>query len=86
MPDSLKATLETIFVVHDNPFVRNSVVAILENANFNVLSADSGPSAIELAAGIKGRIDLLLSGLDMPNMSGPNLGESLKKRRAKTFM
>ena len=81
MPDSLKGTLETIFVVHDNPFVRKSVVAILENANFIVLSADSGPSAIELAAGAGGRIDLLLCAVDMPQMSGPKLGEAMKKTR-----
>ena len=80
MPDSPKA-LETIFVVHDNPLVRDPVVAILENANFNVLSADSGPGAIELAAGVEGRIDLLLCAVDMPQMSGPNLGEALKKTR-----
>jgi DNA-binding NtrC family response regulator len=81
MPDSLKGTLETIFVVHDNAFVRNSVVAILENANFKVLSAGSAPSAIELAACAQGRIDLLLCAVDMPQMSGPNLGEALKKTR-----
>ncbi len=56
-------------------------MAILENANFKVLSADCGPSAVELAADAEGRIDLLLCAVDMPHMSGPNLGEALKKTR-----
>jgi two-component system cell cycle sensor histidine kinase/response regulator CckA len=81
MPDSLRGTLETILVVDDQETVRKSVVAILERAHFKVLSADSGESAIELSAGIEGRIDLLLSDVDMPNMSGPQLGETLKKTR-----
>ena len=39
MSDSLKGTLETILVVDDDETVLNSVVAVLENANFRVLSA-----------------------------------------------
>jgi DNA-binding NtrC family response regulator len=72
--------LETILVVDDNKAVLNVVVAILEKANFQVLSAYSGPNAIELAKG-EGRIDMLLSDVDMPEMSGPDLGETLKKSR-----
>jgi len=72
--------LETILVVDDNEAVLKVVVAILEKANFQVLSAYSGPNAIELAKE-EGRIDMLLSDVDMPEMSGPDLGETLKKSR-----
>jgi two-component system, cell cycle sensor histidine kinase and response regulator CckA len=71
---------ETILVVDDNPIVLNVVVAILKDAYFKVLSADSGAHAIELAAE-KRQIDMLLSDVDMPGMSGPDLGEVLKKSR-----
>ena len=49
--------------------------------NFRVLSADSGPAALKLAEETDTRIDLLLSDVEMPQMSGPDLGESLKKAR-----
>ena len=81
MPLSIKGTLETLLVVDDNEAVLNVVVAILERANFQVLSARSGADAIQLAAKRDGRIDLLLSDVDMPQMSGPDLGETLKKTR-----
>ena len=46
-----------------------------------MLSAASGASAIELATETEEKIDLLLSDIDMPFMSGPDLGEMLKKAR-----
>jgi two-component system, cell cycle sensor histidine kinase and response regulator CckA len=78
---SLKATLETLLVVDNDEWVRTVVVAILEAANFRVLSADSGANAIKLSDETDGAIDLLLSDVDMPKMSGPDLGELLKKTR-----
>jgi two-component system cell cycle sensor histidine kinase/response regulator CckA len=44
-------------------------------------SAISGPLALKLASEIDGKIDLLLSDVEMPEMSGPDLGEELKKVR-----
>jgi two-component system cell cycle sensor histidine kinase/response regulator CckA len=73
--------LETILVVDDNEKVLAVVVGILKRAKFQVLSADTEAAAIALAKKTKGRIDLLLSDLDMPQMSGPELGEELKKAR-----
>jgi two-component system cell cycle sensor histidine kinase/response regulator CckA len=78
---TLAGQLETILVVDDNPSVLRAVVAILKSANFRVLSADNGANAIELSKETEGRIDLLLSDVDMPLMSGPDLGETLKKAR-----
>jgi DNA-binding NtrC family response regulator len=73
--------LETILVVDDTPAVLTVVVAVLENANFAVLKADSGEEAIRIAARYEGKIHLLLSDIQMPSMSGPELGETLKKQR-----
>ena len=81
MPRSLKGTLGTILVVDDDEQVLKVVVGILEDANFRVLSADSGPDALKLAGKTNGKIDLLLSDVDMVPMSGPDLGETLKKTR-----
>ena len=77
----LTANLETILVVDDNDAVLEAVVEILRNANFQVLSADNGANALEMAKETDRRIDLLLSDVDMPLLSGPDLGLMLKKTR-----
>ncbi len=81
MTHSLQGTLETILVVDDDEEVLKVVVAILKRADFRVLSANSGPSAVKVADKTDGKIDLLLSDVDMGQMSGPDLGETLKKAR-----
>src|SRR5690348_6002012 len=81
MLDSLKGKLETILVVDDHDALLKTVVAVLQNANFRVLSADSGASAIKLAGETDGIIDLLLSDVEMPQMTGPNLGKILRQTR-----
>jgi DNA-binding NtrC family response regulator len=81
MPDDVTGTLETILVVDDDQAVLKVVVAILKSADFRVLSAHSGPDAIELSKKTGGKIDLLLSDVDMVPVSGPDLGEMMKKAR-----
>ena len=81
MPGSPKGTLETILVVDDNHSVLTVVVATLRAANFRVLSANSGPQALKLAQETDETIHLLLSDVEMPEMSGPDLGQALKKAR-----
>jgi DNA-binding NtrC family response regulator len=81
MSGSREGTLETILVVDDDNDVLKAVVAILKRADFRVLSANSGPNALKVAEQQFGRIDLLLSDVDMVPMSGPDLGEALKKAR-----
>jgi two-component system, cell cycle sensor histidine kinase and response regulator CckA len=81
MLNSLKGTLETLLVVDDDEEVRKVVVTILERANFVVLSAANSLAAIKLAEETDRVIDLLLSDVDMVEMSGPDLGERLKKTR-----
>jgi two-component system cell cycle sensor histidine kinase/response regulator CckA len=81
MPDARTGNLETILVVDDNETLLKCVVAALKRANFQVLSADNGANAIEVAKETEGKIDMLLSDVDMPLMSGPDLGETLKKTR-----
>jgi DNA-binding NtrC family response regulator len=81
IPASLKGTLETILVVDSDEHVLKNVVTLLNDANFRVLLADSGTKALKLAGETDGAIDLLLSEVDLPEMSGPDLGKSLKKNR-----
>ena len=81
MPGSLKGTLETILVVDNDEAVLTTVVALLEGAYFRVLSADRGANAIKLAEETEGPIHLLLSEVELPDMSGPALGQTLKSNR-----
>jgi DNA-binding NtrC family response regulator len=80
-PASLKGTLETILVVDDNEEILEIVTTILKAEHFRVLSADSGVAALKVARETTETIDLLLSDVEMPQMSGPDLGEELKKTR-----
>jgi DNA-binding response OmpR family regulator len=81
VPNSIQVKRETILVVDDTEIFRDFVVVALESANFNVISANSGPNAINVAANTKGTIDLLLTDWDMPEMSGIALGQTLKLLR-----
>ncbi len=73
--------LETILVVDDTSLLLKAVVAILKKANYSILQANSGRQALEVAANHPGHIDLLLSDVQMPVMSGPELGEALQVTR-----
>jgi DNA-binding NtrC family response regulator len=46
-----------------------------------VLSANSAAAALKLAEVTDEQIDLLLSDVEMPQISGPDLGEMMKKTR-----
>lgn len=72
---------ETILIVDDNASVLKTVAKIVAMAGYQVLSADGGVAALKLANNTGQQIDLLLSDVDMPGMSGPDLGEALKKER-----
>lgn len=67
-------------MVDDNPSVLK-LVTILEGAGFRVFSASSGAVALELAKQADAIIHMLLSDVDMPDLSGPDLGQILKKTR-----
>jgi two-component system cell cycle sensor histidine kinase/response regulator CckA len=81
MPSDGDASLETILVVDDNDVVLKSVCLILKDAGFDVLSASSGPDASRVSSERVGAIHLLLSDVEMPEISGPDLGQMLKKTR-----
>lgn len=77
----VRKEMETVLVVDDVDRVLSVAVKILKDANYNVLLAESGANAIDLAANYAGSIDLLLSDVQMPGMTGPDLGKALKKAR-----
>jgi two-component system, cell cycle sensor histidine kinase and response regulator CckA len=80
MDSPFKVPQKTILVVEDTVLVLNTVCRILERAKFTVLAAGSAEEAMRLA-GFARTIDLLLSDVMMPDMSGPDLALQLKELR-----
>lgn len=72
---------ETILLVEDNQMVRNLVRVALRNYGYTLLEAEHGYQAISLSAQWEGPIDLLLTDVVMPSMSGRELAERLKALR-----
>lgn len=72
---------ETILVAEDAEAVRAVVQRVLERRGYTVLTALSGPEAMEVAAAHPGPIHLLLTDLVMPGMGGRELAERLRSAR-----
>jgi two-component system, cell cycle sensor histidine kinase and response regulator CckA len=75
---------ETILLVEDEAIVRDLVCEILKESGYVVLSATSGADAMKIIDEQAGPIDLLITDVVMPEMSGPELANIL--RRARTEM
>jgi CheY-like chemotaxis protein len=69
---------ETILLVEDAELVRNLARQVLEGAGYRVLEAASAEAAIDLCGQINGdKIDLLLTDVVMPGMSGNEMSRVL---------
>jgi PAS domain S-box-containing protein len=62
-----------VVVVEDEPAVRRLVRSILEESGYRVHEAANGRDALEFLEQRSGRVDLLLSDVAMPDVSGPEL-------------
>jgi two-component system, cell cycle sensor histidine kinase and response regulator CckA len=71
---------ETILLVEDNPAVRRMAVEVLRGAGYEVLVAPSGGDALRTAAVHDGRVDLLLTDVVMPGITGPELAREFAAR------
>jgi signal transduction histidine kinase len=71
-----------VMVVEDEAAVRELVRVALTRAGFRVLAARDGEEALVRAAAHPGRIDLLLSDVVMPGLSGPELARRFRQARS----
>ena len=71
---------ETILLVEDEESVRKLAAMALERFGYTVLKAASGDDALHLLATSGRKIDLLLTDLVMPGMSGRELAEAFASR------
>jgi CheY-like chemotaxis protein len=76
VPDTVRG-YETVLVVEDEEPLRRLTRRILESRGYSVLDAANGQEAIRTLASAQTRVDLLLTDVVMPGMSGRELVERL---------
>jgi CheY-like chemotaxis protein len=72
---------ETILVAEDEAYVRDMIVVALERIGYRVVAASTGEEAVRLIDRMGEEIDLLLSDVVMPGMSGPDLYDRARRTR-----
>jgi two-component system cell cycle sensor histidine kinase/response regulator CckA len=72
---------ETLLVVEDEAAVRQSEVEFLSTIGYTVLSAANGKEALEKVKTWTNMIDLVITDVVMPKMSGPKLAKNLASLR-----
>ena len=70
-----------ILVAEDDPTVRHVVVTLLGRAGYRVLGAGGGAEALAIARDVRCSLDLLLTDVVMPHISGTELAEQLRADR-----
>ncbi|MCM2268801.1 MAG: response regulator [Thermoanaerobaculia bacterium] len=71
--------VETILVAEDEAAIRRMLSLTLTGQGYRVLSADSPRAALELVRAEAKPIDLLLTDIVMPELSGPELAAELRR-------
>ena len=70
---------ETLLLVEDEPAVRLMTQTALQGYGYTVLCAASGHDALRTMTARQGGIDLVLTDVVMPGMSGPQLAERVRR-------
>jgi two-component system cell cycle sensor histidine kinase/response regulator CckA len=78
-PVKAPAGLETVLLVEDEPAVRVLAETVLQNLGYKVLAADSSETALGIWRERRDSIDILLTDVIMPRMSGGDLAQKLRE-------
>jgi two-component system cell cycle sensor histidine kinase/response regulator CckA len=76
--------LESVLLVEDEESVRQLVRETLEAKGYKVLEADNGEAALQMVSGHSGKIDILITDVVMPGMSGRELSARMCASRPQT--
>jgi CheY-like chemotaxis protein len=80
-PTTVQTGSETILVAEDSEDLRQLVLRILQDNGYKVLQAGDGEEAIRVAKEYPGEIDLVISDIVMPRLSGPEAVEAIRQQR-----
>jgi DNA-binding NtrC family response regulator len=69
-----------VLVVDDDLKIRSYIKAVLQGADFQVLEASDGLEALEVFHIWRDRIDLVITDIRMPHVTGTDLALSLKSQ------
>jgi two-component system, cell cycle sensor histidine kinase and response regulator CckA len=75
MPEN--PSIRTVLVVEDSDPLRKMIGSMLRDSHFHVLEAANGAEALEILARDGGSINLVLTDVVMPHISGTELARSL---------
>ncbi|MCF7709466.1 MAG: response regulator, partial [Verrucomicrobia bacterium] len=73
-PSALRGD-QTILIVDDEELIRTMTHTILTEYGYNVVSAENGVEALDVFSRLGGKVDLVITDLVMPQMSGRELNE-----------
>ena len=82
--EAVQGGSETILLVEDEQAVRRATAEFLRLQGYSVLEAKDGRDALSVAGDHQSRIDLVVTDVVMPNMSGGELAKELARLRPKT--
>ena len=80
-PSSGARIRRTILLVEDDPVVRHVVRLLLELEGDSVLEAKDGEDALAVVNGYQGALDLLLTDVMMPGLSGAEVCDRVREGR-----
>ena len=72
---------ETIIVVEDDDLIRKLSTRVLESLGYDVIAAEDGVIAFEMAKDYPKRVDLVFSDVVMPRCYGPEFVSKLREVR-----
>jgi two-component system, cell cycle sensor histidine kinase and response regulator CckA len=75
---------KTVLVADDKDVVRKLLALVLSHQGYTVLQAADGRHAVTIADGYFGEIDLLLTDVIMPDLTGREVAELVLERRPDT--
>ncbi len=78
VPEKFEGGSETVLLVEDEDIVRFIGAEILKKLGYKLLEAANGREALEIFKSHAGRIDLMLTDLMMPGMTGRELAEKVR--------
>ena len=79
VPEKIPKGSETIMVVEDDESLREVITIMLTNEGYKVLSAKDAATALEIANEFHNHIDLVLTDIVMPEMSGSEMTLRIKE-------